>query len=134
MEFYEDRGPKIFKTDTWSIKNKNLKDVVQEHISNDYFVVDTIMEEPNINLATNEDSSEALYPDMIRHSLSVGQETAEEKAEKKASSVVEISSKIDDTVSPFSKHNYVENASIKEQVCFTVTSIIEVWLIKCYSF
>ncbi|KAF7828085.1 uncharacterized protein G2W53_019249 [Senna tora] len=115
LEFYEDRGPKIFKTDTWSIKNKNLKDVVvQDHISNDHFAVDTIMEEPNINLATTEDSSEALYPDTTRHSFSAGQEIAEEKTEHRTP-VVEISSRTGDTVSPLLKHNFVGNAPIEEQ-------------------
>ncbi|XP_054824295.1 uncharacterized protein LOC129322189 isoform X1 [Prosopis cineraria] len=116
LEFYEDRGLKNSKTDTWSIKNKTLRDiVVQEHVSNNYSAVDTIMEEPNINSATTEDSSEALYPDMTRHSFSVGPEIAEEKTENKAPSVVEISSRTDDNISPYLKNNSAGNASVKEQ-------------------
>ncbi|KAK7278309.1 hypothetical protein RJT34_23335 [Clitoria ternatea] len=117
LDFYEDRGPKIFKTDTRSIKNKNVKEVVvQEHISNDYFAVDTIMEEPNNNLTTTEDSSEPLYPDMTRHSLSVGDVLAEEeKTSHKAPNSVEISSKNDDTVTSVLKHSSVGNASVKEK-------------------
>ncbi|KAK4262968.1 hypothetical protein QN277_028452 [Acacia crassicarpa] len=116
LEFYEDRGLKNFKTDTWSVKSKTLKDiVVQEHVSNNYAVVDTIMEEPNINSAATEDSSEALYPDTARHSFSVGREIAAEKTENKAPSVSEISSKTDDNISPYLKNNSAGNASIKEE-------------------
>ncbi|XP_028755975.1 uncharacterized protein LOC114715327 isoform X2 [Neltuma alba] len=112
-----DRGLKNFKTDdTWSLKNKTLKDIfVQEHVSNNYSVVDTIMEEPNINSATTEDSSEALYPDTTRRSFSVVPEIAEEKNENKAPSVSEFSSKTDDNISPYLKNNSDGNASIKEQ-------------------
>ncbi|KAJ1404009.1 Zinc finger, PHD-type [Sesbania bispinosa] len=113
LEFYEDRGPKIFKADTRSIKNKNLKDiVVQEHVSNDYFAVDTIAEEPNNNLTTTEESSEALYPNITRHSLSVGDVLADEKTGHK---LVEMSSKTDDAVTSILNHNKVGNASVKEK-------------------
>lgn len=110
MEFYEDRGPKVFKADTRSTKNKNLKDiVVQDHISNDSFAVDTIMEEPNNNLTTTEESSEALYPNATRLSLSV---LAEEKTGHK---FVEIS-KTDDAVTSVLKHNPIAHASVKKKV------------------
>lgn len=118
MEFYEDRGPKIFKADTRSIKNKNLKDVVvQERISSDFFAVDTIIEEPNNNLTTTEDSSDA-YPGTTRHGLSAGDVLAEEKTGHKAPSLVEMSSKTDDAVTSILKDNYTGNPSIKEKVCF----------------
>lgn len=114
MEFYEDRGPKVFKADTRSTKNKNLKDiVVQDHISNDSFAVDTIMEEPNNNLTTTEESSEALYPNATRLSLSVGDVLAEEKTGHK---FVEMSFKTDDAVTSVLKHNPIAHASVKKKV------------------
>ncbi|KAI4332293.1 hypothetical protein L6164_017215 [Bauhinia variegata] len=116
LEFYEDRDPKIFKADTWSLNNKKLKDlVIQEHISEDYVAVDTIMDESNNNVATTEDSSEALYPDMPGHSFAAGDAITEEETGQKYQAVVEISSKTDDAVKPVLEHNYVGNASIKEQ-------------------
>lgn len=130
MEFYEDRGPKILKADTRSLKNKNLKDkVVQEHISND-FTVDTIVEEPSNNLTATEESSEALYPKMARRSLSDGDALAEEKTGRKS---VEMSSKTDDAVTSALKHNCVEIASVKEKVCITDISSIEFWQMKPYA-
>ncbi|KAL2600931.1 hypothetical protein AAZV13_10G139400 [Glycine max] len=116
LEFCEDRGSKIFKADTRSIKNKNLKDmVVQEHVSDDHVAVDTTMEEPNNNLTTTEDSSEPLYPDMTKHGVSVGDVVAEEKASHKTPTLVEMSSKTDDAVTSSLKQNYVGNASVKEK-------------------
>ncbi|XP_027363712.1 uncharacterized protein LOC113871118 [Abrus precatorius] len=116
LDFYEDRGLKIFKADSRSIKNKNLEEiVVQEHISNDYFAVDTILEEPNNHPTTTEDSSEPLYPDMSRHSLSVGDVLAEEKTSNKAPDLVEMSSKTDDAVTSVLKRNYLGNASVKDK-------------------
>ncbi|XP_061342586.1 uncharacterized protein LOC133288782 isoform X2 [Gastrolobium bilobum] len=111
-----DRGPKIFKAGNRSIRNKNLKDiVVQEYSLNDYFAVDTIVEEPNNNLTATEDSSEAFYPDTTRHSLSVGDVLAGEKTGHKDPSLVEMSSKTDDAVTSVLKHNYVGNTSVEEK-------------------
>ncbi|RDY07462.1 hypothetical protein CR513_08422, partial [Mucuna pruriens] len=116
LDFYEDRGLKIFKAEARSIKNKNLKDlVVQEHVSDDYVAVDTIVEEPNNNLTTTEDSSEPLYPDMARHGVSVGDVLAEEKTGQKAPTLVEMSSKTDDAVTSALKQIYIGNASVKEK-------------------
>ncbi|KHN04993.1 PHD finger protein [Glycine soja] len=116
LDFYEDRGSKMFKADARSIKNKNLKDmVVQEHVSDDPVAVDTIMEESNNNLTTTEDSSEPLYPDMTKHGVSVGDVVAEEKASRKTPTLVEMSSKTDDAVTSALKQNYVGNASVKEK-------------------
>ncbi|XP_022640984.1 uncharacterized protein LOC106771920 isoform X3 [Vigna radiata var. radiata] len=116
VDFYEDRGPKILKADTRSIKNKNLKEtVVQECVSDDYLAVDTIMEEPNNNIATTEDSSEPLYPDTTRHGVSVVDVPAEEKPNHKPPTVVEMSSKTDDAVTSALKQNNVGNASAKEK-------------------
>nr|KYP74570.1 PHD finger protein At1g33420 family [Cajanus cajan] len=116
LDFYGDRGPKVFKADARSIKNKNLKDIAaQEHVSDDYLPVDTVVEEPNNNLTTTEDSSEPLNPVMSRPSLSVGDVVAEEKASHKAPTLAEMSSKTDDAVTSALKHNYVGNASAKEK-------------------
>lgn len=131
MDFYEDRGPKILKADTRSIKNKNLKEsVVQECVSDDYLAADTIMEEPNNNLTTTEDSSEPLYPDTTRHGVSVVDVPAEEKPNHKPPTVVEMSSKTDDAVTSVLKQNNVGNASTKEKVCVTYTAVIKDWQIK----
>lgn len=131
LEFCEDRGSKIFKADTRSIKNKNLKDmVVQEHVSDDHVAVDTTMEEPNNNLTTTEDSSEPLYPDMTKHGVSVGDVVAEEKASHKTPTLVEMSSKTDDAVTSSLKQNYVGNASVKEKVWITDTAKIKDWHMK----
>lgn len=116
LDSYEDRGSKIFKDDAWSIKNKNLKDrVVQEHVSHDYLAEDTIMEEPNNNLTTTEDSSEPLYPNMARCNISAGDVLAEENISQKAPAAVEISCKTDDAVTSALKHNYIGNAFVKEK-------------------
>ncbi|KAK7391849.1 hypothetical protein VNO78_20272 [Psophocarpus tetragonolobus] len=113
LDFFEDRGPKVFKADDRIVKNKNVKDItVQERISNDYLAVDTVMEEPNNNVTTTEDSSEPLYPDITRPAVSVG---AEEKISHKALSMVEMSSKTDDAVTSALKQNCVGNASVKEK-------------------
>lgn len=118
MDSYEDRGSKIFKDDAWSIKNKNLEDrVVQEHVSHDYLAEDTIMEEPNNNLTTTEDSSEPLCPNLARCNISAGDVLAEENIGQKAPAAVGISCKIDDAVTSALKHNYIGNASVKEKVC-----------------
>ncbi|OIW21571.1 hypothetical protein TanjilG_06334 [Lupinus angustifolius] len=116
LESCEERGLKILKADTQSIKNKNVKDtVVKEHYSNDHFVVDTIMEEPNNNMATTEGSSDALHPDTSRHDFSVGDALAEEKTGHKAPGLVEMPSKMDHTVTSVLKPDSVGNASIKEK-------------------
>ncbi|KAL2325257.1 hypothetical protein Fmac_024315 [Flemingia macrophylla] len=116
LDFYENRGPKVFKADARSIKNKNLKDIaVQENVSDGYLSVDTIMEEPNNNLTTTEDSSEPLNPVMSKPTLPVGDVVAEEKASHKAPGLVEMSSKADDAVTSVLKHSYVGNASVKEK-------------------
>ncbi|CAJ1976342.1 unnamed protein product [Sphenostylis stenocarpa] len=116
LDFYDDRGAKIFKADTRSMKNKNLTDImVQERVSDDYLAVDTIMEEPNNNLTITEDSSEPLYPDMTRHGVSVGDVLAEEKPIHKPPIVVEMSSKTDDAVTSALKQNNVGNTSAKEK-------------------
>ncbi|KAK6646163.1 hypothetical protein PHAVU_L004801 [Phaseolus vulgaris] len=116
VDFYEDRGPRILKADTRSIKNKNLKEiVVQECVSDDYLAADTIMEEPNNNLTTTEDSLEPLYPDMTRHGVSVVDVLAEEKPNHKPPTVVEMSSKTDDAVTSALNQNNVGNASAKEK-------------------
>ena len=133
MEFYEDRGPKISKDETRSLKNKNLKDIaVQEHISSNCFAVDTIMEEPTNNLTTTEDSSEPLYADTTRQSFSVGDVLPEEKAGHKAPSLVEMPSKTDDAVTSVLKQNSGGNVASKEKVCFTDISIAKVWQMKSY--
>jgi len=130
-DFYEDRGPKILKADTRSIKNKNLKEiVVQECVSDGYVAADTTMEETNNNLTTTEDSSEPLYHDMPRHGVSVVDVLAEEKPNHKPSTVVEISSKTDEAVTSALKQNNVENASAKEKVCITYTATIKDWQMK----
>ncbi|XP_057732162.1 uncharacterized protein LOC130947476 isoform X1 [Arachis stenosperma] len=114
LEFYEDRGLKVSKDDTRSMKNKNSKDiVVQEHISNDCFAAGTIMEEPTNNMATTEDSSEPLYADTARHNFSIGDVLPEEKAGNRGPSLVEMPSKPDDAVTSVLKHNGVANASSK---------------------
>lgn len=113
MAFYGDRGPKVFKDDIRSIKNKNLKDtVVQDHISNDSFAVGTTIEVSNNNLTTTEESSEALYTKKTRRSHSAGDVLAEEKTGNK---VLEMSSKTDDAVTSVLKHTYLENASAKKK-------------------
>jgi len=131
LAFYGDRGPKVFKDDIRSIKNKNLKDtVVQDHISNDSFAVGTTMEVSNNNLTTTEESSEALYPKKTRRSHSAGDVLAEEKTGNK---VLEMSSKTDDAVTSVLKHTYLENASAKKKVCITDISaikLVKIWLIK----
>lgn len=113
LAFYGDRGPKVFKDDIRSIKNKNLKDtVVQDHISNDSFAVGTTIEVSNNNLTTTEESSEALYTKKTRRSHSAGDVLAEEKTGNK---VLEMSSKTDDAVTSVLKHTYLENASAKKK-------------------
>lgn len=124
MAFYGDRGPKVFKDDIRTIKNKNAKDiVVRDHNSNDSFAVGTIIEVSNNNLTTTEESSEALYPNKTRRSLSAGDILVEEKTDHK---VLEISSKTDDAVTSVLKHNYVENASAKKKVCITHISTFKI--------
>ncbi|KAE9589685.1 hypothetical protein Lal_00000114 [Lupinus albus] len=116
LESCEERGLKILKADTRSIKNKNVKDaVVQEHISNNHFVMDTITEEPNNNMATTEGSSDALHPDTPRHDFSVGDALTEEKTGHKTPSLVEMPSMMDDTITSVLKPDSVGNASIKEK-------------------
>ncbi|KAE9589687.1 hypothetical protein Lal_00000059 [Lupinus albus] len=116
LESCEERGLKIFKADSRSIKNKNLKDtVVQGRISNCHFVVDTILEEPNNNMTTTEDSLDALHHDTTRHEISVGEALAEEKIGHKAPSLVEMPSMMDNTVTSVLKPDSIENASIKEK-------------------
>jgi hypothetical protein len=131
LAFYGDRGPKVFKDDIRSIKNKNLKDtVVQDHISNDSFAVGTTMEVSNNNLTTTEESSEALYPKKTRRSHSAGDVLAEEKTGNK---VLEMSSKTDDAVTSVLKHTYLENASAKKKVCITdifAIKLVKIWIIK----
>ncbi|CAL0321069.1 unnamed protein product [Lupinus luteus] len=116
LESSEERGLKIFKAESRSIMNKNLKDtLVQGRISNDHFVVDTILEEPNNNMTTTEDSLDALHPDTTRHNFSVGDALAEEKSSHKAPSLVEIPSEIDDAVISVLNPDIIGNASIKEK-------------------
>ncbi|KAJ7952215.1 PHD finger protein family [Quillaja saponaria] len=99
LEFYEDRGPNVFKADTWRLNNKNFRGtVVQEQVRDDYHVSETNLEELNSNVPSSADNSKDLRTDIPMQAILVGAVPKEVKSNHKVPTVTEISPRTDVTV------------------------------------
>uniref|UniRef100_A0A5B6ZMZ7 Zinc finger PHD-type domain-containing protein n=1 Tax=Davidia involucrata TaxID=16924 RepID=A0A5B6ZMZ7_DAVIN len=117
LEFYEDRGLKVLKIDTPSIKNGNLRDTEPEDpLSGGCHVVQNDVDEPKNNLASSDHPSEALSSDVSRHNFSVGARPKEDKAGHQVSARIESSPKTVDGVASILEHNDIGSLSVKEEV------------------
>ncbi|XWS48721.1 hypothetical protein CRYUN_Cryun13aG0100700 [Craigia yunnanensis] len=115
LEFYEDRGPKSFKTDVQSVKNKNLKDsVLQEPTSDGNLASNHAVERPKNNLGRREQASEASTSGMSGHDCPTRIEAKEEKADYELPTAMKSSGKAEDLVSLPLEHKYPRITPVKE--------------------
>ncbi|XVF12846.1 hypothetical protein REPUB_Repub08aG0154900 [Reevesia pubescens] len=117
LEFYEDRGPKSFKNDVQSVKNKILKDsVLQEPTPDGNFALNHVVESPRNNLGARERASEASTSGMSgRRDYSIRIEAKEEKAGHQFPAAVKSSPQTEDLVALPLEHKYPGITPVKEE-------------------
>ncbi|KAL6979387.1 hypothetical protein U1Q18_021052 [Sarracenia purpurea var. burkii] len=103
LEFFEDRDPKIVKTDTQSTKNADFRDTL-----------------PNNSLPANhhvvEHPSDVLVSDVSGHNFPTRASSLEEKFGNQVSARTEDSSKIDEGMASLLERNDPGNVPVKEEV------------------
>ncbi|XP_057969702.1 uncharacterized protein LOC131158822 [Malania oleifera] len=116
LEFYEDRGPKIPKSDTHNTKSENLKDsVAREPVSDDTFAVGDIVEKPQNSLAVKEQNPEAFSSDISKHNSSIGAGAKEDKAVHQVPATIEGSFKMNDGTGSVLERNDIGSALVNEE-------------------
>ncbi|XP_022722110.1 uncharacterized protein LOC111279374 isoform X2 [Durio zibethinus] len=115
LEFYEDRGPKFFKTHVQSVKNKNLKDnLLQEHTSDGSLALNLVVERPKNDLGERECTSEVSIPGMSGHDCPIRIEAKDEKADHQFPTAMKTSAKSEDLVALPLEHKYLGITPDKE--------------------
>lgn len=122
VESCEDRGPKIVKTDSQTIKNADLRGtMVKDPLPVVQHVVENNIDKPNDNLASSEKPSEALVSDVSGHSFPIGARSMEEKIGHLLSAKSDSSDRVDDGTASSLEQNDAGGDSIKEEVYISVT-------------
>ncbi|XWS38133.1 hypothetical protein CRYUN_Cryun19dG0104100 [Craigia yunnanensis] len=113
LESYEDTGPKSFKTDVQSVKNKNLDSVLQEPTSDGNFALNC--KRPKNNLVRRECASEASTSGMFGHACSIRIEANEEKADHQFPAATKSSPEREDLVALPLELKYLRATPVKEE-------------------
>lgn len=117
IESCEDRGPKIVKTDSQTMKNADLRGtMVKDPLPVVQHVVENNIDKPNDNLASSEKPSEALVSDVSGHSFPIGARSMEEKIGHQLSAKSDSSDRVDDGTASSLEQNDAGGDSIKEEV------------------
>ncbi|KAF7137678.1 hypothetical protein RHSIM_Rhsim07G0076500 [Rhododendron simsii] len=117
LESCEDRGPKIIKTDSQTIKNADLRGtMVKDPLLSAHHVVENNIDKPNDNLAARENPSETLASDVSGHNFPIGARSMEEKIGHQLSARSDRSYKVDDGTASSLEQNDAGSAPVKEEV------------------
>lgn len=112
LAFCEDRGPKSFKTDIRSVKNRDLRDGVPfEPVSDGHVAVSKILENAKANLAT---LKQPLESPSVEFSCPAGAVSTKDEAGNQLLSGVNSSLKI---VSFSDQHNEADSSTKSKVVC-----------------
>lgn len=122
LESCEDRGPKIIKTDSQTIKNADLRGtMVKDPLPSAHHVLENNIDKPNDNLAARENPSETLVSDVSGHNFPIGARSMEEKIGHQLSARSDRSYRVDDGTASSLEQNDAGSAPVKEEVYLSVT-------------
>ncbi|XP_059662126.1 uncharacterized protein LOC132308141 [Cornus florida] len=117
LEFYEDRGAKVLKTDTQNTKKENsVGTMLEGPLSDGCYALNNDVNKPTNNLAFGENPSEVFSSDVSRHKFSTRTRSKEDKAGQQFSAVIVGSPKTDDEVVSLSERTDHRSVPIKEEV------------------